>query len=236
MQTLALEMTGGDQNMMLPTTTQTASRRAHCISVAQNKDLYVQGDSAKTFYKIVDGTVAEYRTLMDGRRQIIAVYYAGDVVGMTPTEFYEYSAEAESPTIVECISRNQFATQIEADPDLRSQVMHQFMERLANSRSHIVLLGRMNAIERVASFLLGLHRRQNPNAGEGTTVRIPMSRSDVDDYLGLTIETVSRKFTALRQMKVIELLGPQLVRILDHSELVRLADDEAAFDELTCDA
>ena len=57
MQTLALEMTGGDQNMMLPTTTQTASRRAHRISVAQNTGLYVQGDSAKTFYRIVDGTI-----------------------------------------------------------------------------------------------------------------------------------------------------------------------------------
>ena len=233
MQTLALEITGSNQNGLLPISQPINNNHARHMSVGPNTDLYVEGDRAKTFYKIVDGTIAEYRTLVDGRRQVIAVYYAGDIVGMTAAEHYEYSAEVETDTVVEVISRSQFAKLIETDPQFRSQVMNQFLQRLADSQSHIVLLGRMHAIERVASYLLCLYRRQRSNTDlKSFFVRIPMSRSDIADYLGLTIETVSRSIGKLRRQKVLELSGSQHFRILDKSELERIAGDDRGWDEL----
>lgn len=199
--------------------------RKHYLELEQGAPLFLEGDTADTFFLVHGGALTEYRSLSDGRRQVVAIYYPGDHIGITSGDRYEFTAEAACQTVVEPISRALFRSRLATDPELVNRVITQFVDRLNNSQAHLVLLGRMNAIERVSSFVLRLKLRADQLGDQENSafVHIPMSRADMADYLGLTVETVSRCLSLLKWKKVIALSQPQLVEILDDQALSEIA-------------
>jgi len=160
--------------------------------------------------------------LADGRRQITGFMFAGDFFGFgTPGE-YGYAAEAITATTLIRFARRDVERATETSPALQRRLLAIANEELRNAQDQMLLLGRKTAHEKVASFLISLARRAERGSRPGNPVHIPMSRTDIADYLGLTMETVSRTITHFKCAGVI--------RLLDHGRI--LLSDVAALENL----
>ena len=183
------------------------------------------GDEASHVFTITAGFMKIYKLLPDGRRQITGFLFQGDFVGLAFDNTYIYSAEALTDTTVCRFARRQFETFVDDRPAMERRLRAMASNELAAAQDQMVLLGRKTAVERVASFLLGLIRRQERLGRDGKAVRLTMTRNDIADYLGLTTETVSRTFTGLRNQGVIELDGITLVRVRDRARIEAIAEN-----------
>src|SRR5947209_3812306 len=170
------------------------------MSFARNAEIYGEGEPADYLYKVVSGTVRTYKVLSDGRRQIGAFYLPGDMFGLEMGEEHAFSAEAISDSKVLVIKRTAVLALAARDNDVARQLWTLTGRELERTQDHILLLVK-TAQERVASFLLEMAAR----TPTGNAVELPMSRQDIADYLGLTIETVSRTLTHLENAAAIEL-------------------------------
>ena len=178
------------------------------IRLARGQTLFFEGDEADAFFDIVSGTVRCCRLISDGRRQIHRFAAAGAMVGVGCIGTYGYTAEA----VTEVVARRHRLAGLDtamAEPNLRGRVLQALREELAATRTHMTLLGQMSAAERLATFLLRL-----PD-DRGGDIELPMTRSDIADYLGLTVETVSRKLHELEDLGFIELVSARRIRITD---------------------
>lgn len=186
------------------------------------EDVYCEGDPRTHVFRVEQGVIAIYKTLIDGRRRIIEFAYPGDLVGLGVLSEHILSAQAVCPAKVRCLSAVALEREAESDPELAIKLYSAVCQELAAARELLVTIGQTSAIEKVATFLLKLHRR----VGEpGDVVTLSMRRSDIGDLLGLTIETVSRTFTKLRSMGVIEIdHGGTTVHIRDLDRLEELAN------------
>jgi CRP/FNR family transcriptional regulator, anaerobic regulatory protein len=162
------------------------------VCVQRGQVCYREGESAKTVFILASGMVRCSMTLTDARRQIVGFHEAGDVIGLTLAAAYLDTAEAVTQVEARSITRDQFARVLDEHPHFRACVISWAFRSLGVGRRHVLVVGRMTARERVGFFLL---ERTHGKAG---FVELRMSRSDVADYLGLTIETVSRTMTHLR--------------------------------------
>ncbi|WP_119269516.1 helix-turn-helix domain-containing protein [Taklimakanibacter deserti] len=188
----------------------------------RGQHLFHQGDDDRNIYKIESGLVRLYRILNDGRRQIISLRFAGDVLGFEAGSERHYSAEAITPVRVRSLDENSTYRRLRDEPALAPQLVSLLSQELENAREQIAVLNRRSAIEKLAAFILELHRRQ----GECGTVEIPLSRTDIADFLGLTIETVSRNLTKLRTRRIIDLPRIHSLVIVDFERLEALAEGE----------
>jgi CRP/FNR family nitrogen fixation transcriptional regulator len=170
-------------------------------------EIYAQGEKAGAFYQVEFGAVRIYRLLADGRRQISAFHLAGETFGFEADTTHHFFAEAISATGVRVFRL--------AAADMSRQLLPLALKGLTRAQEHLLVLGRQNAIERVAAFLVDMAERQ----GGLRQVELPMSRMDIGDYLGLTIETVSRVFTRLKDKGVIRLLNLRSIEIVKHDAL-----------------
>jgi CRP-like cAMP-binding protein len=184
--------------------------------------LYHQGDDDRNIYKIESGLVRLYRILSDGRRQIISLRFAGDILGFEAAAERQCSAEAITPVRMRSLDENNTYRRLRDDPAMAPQLLSLLSQELESARGQIAVLNRRSAIEKLAAFILELHRRQ----GECGSVEIPMSRTDIADFLGLTIETVSRNLTKLRTRRIIELPRVHSLIIVDIDCLEALAEGE----------
>jgi CRP/FNR family transcriptional regulator, anaerobic regulatory protein len=185
--------------------------------------LFEQGAKAEFVYSVSEGTIRLFRLLPDGRRQIIGFAIRGDFLGTAMAEAHEYTAEAVDAIRVCRIPRPGFVQMLDEKPHLMKK-LHQIASReIHDSQDQIVLLGRKNAEERVAAFLLSFRERLARVATRSVTVPLPMSRQDIADFLGLTIETVSRTISKLARDKVVVVV-PDGIRILDVDRLSGLAE------------
>jgi CRP/FNR family nitrogen fixation transcriptional regulator len=175
-------------------------------------EIYTQGENAGFLFKVAFGCVRVYRLMADGRRQICAFYLSGEVFGFEAASRHQFSAEAVGGTGVYRIRLTQ---EIAAS----SGFLPLALEAMARAQQHLLVLGRQNAAERVAAFLLDMAERQEAS----DRIDLPMSRGDIADYLGLTIETVSRIFTRFRRMGLIRLVGLREVEFLNRQALQDLA-------------
>lgn len=189
--------------------------------------LIEEGDEATHLFTVTSGSMKIYKLLPDGRRQITGFLFRGDFLGLAFRDTYTYSAEALTDAVVCRFPRRQFTGFVTERPALEHQLLTIASNELAAAQDQMLLLGRKTARERVASFLLGLVRRQEQLGHDGKAVRLTMTRSDIADYLGLTIETVSRTFTSLRAGGIIELDGTTLVRVLNRDRLAATAENAA---------
>lgn len=183
-----------------------------------------EGERATHFFAITAGSVKVFKLLPDGRRQVTGFLFQGDFLGLAFNNSYTYSAEALTDTTICRMPRRQFEGMVETYPAMERRLRAMASNELAAAQEQMVMLGRKTAQERVASFLLGLIRRQERQGRDGKAIRLTMTRTDIADYLGLTTETVSRTFTSLRGDGHIELDGTTLVRVLDRAALQQIAE------------
>jgi CRP/FNR family transcriptional regulator len=183
--------------------------------------VFCEGDPRIHVFRIEDGVVAVYKTLADGRRQVIDFAYPGDLIGLGMLGEHVLSAQATCSAKVRCLSVAALERAAESDATLALKLYKAVCQELAATRSLLVTVGQRSAIERLASFLLMLYRRE----GEQTrrVIKLPMRRSDIADLLGLTIETVSRTLTKLRTTGVIEVEHGTTVHLRDVARLEQLA-------------
>lgn len=194
----------------------------------QNEHLYLESDKQTHVYMLQSGVIGTYKMLADGRRQIVGFAYAGDMLGLDHPIFYANSAEALTKCKVRCIPIKAIDKLIETEPGFGQTILRMTSQELADAREQLVSLGRKSAMEKLATFLLRIARRNVQIGHAGETVHLPMKRSDIGDYLGLTIETVSRNFTKLKLLEVIKLNSNSEVCILDLETLESMADGTRA--------
>jgi CRP/FNR family transcriptional regulator, nitrogen fixation regulation protein len=162
------------------------------MSFARNAEIYGESEPADYLYKVISGTVRTCKILSDGRRQVGAFYLPGDVFGLEISVEHHFSAEAITDIKVLVIKRSALVRLADRDGDVARQLWSFTARELQRAQDHALLLVK-SAQQRVASFLLEMAERL-PNS---EAVELPMSRQDIGDYLGLTIETVSRTMTQL---------------------------------------
>lgn len=197
------------------------------VSCGRNETLFEEGDSAKYCYRIVSGSVRLCTLLADGRRQIADFFLPGDFLGIVDFGVHAFSAEAITNVVAIRYARNQVDALCETDARLRRRISQLLREQLSASQAHIVLLGRQTVRERISSFLVRISARLDLDVAKGGEIELPMSRLDIADYLGLTIETVCRAISELKRADIISV--PSTHRIVLHklSKLRELASGDA---------
>ncbi len=184
----------------------------------RNEEVFGEGEAADHIYRVVSGAVRTSRFSSDGRRQILAFHLPGDVFGIEPGGVHSLSAEAITEAEISLIRRSLVETAAAQDARAARALLELMSRQLTSAREHALVLGRKGASERVAAFLLQLSDRFRAH-GE---ISLPMSRSDIADYLALTIETVSRSFTQMERDHTIELPSSRRVVVCDRSALEHL--------------
>lgn len=195
------------------------------LNLAPGQTLFHEGDPLSRVFTLTRGTVKLYKILSDGRRHVVGFAHPGDFLGISVDDEHAFSAEALEDAQLCWFPRSRFDDFIAAHSPMRSELYRLAAHDLAAAQQQLVLLGRKTALERLATFLLGLANRAEQVTGKpAALVRLPMSRSDIADFLGLTKETVSRVLSALRRQRVIRLQEVDKVEILDREALARLAE------------
>jgi CRP/FNR family transcriptional regulator, anaerobic regulatory protein len=186
--------------------------------------LFAQDEPAEFVYNLTNGVVRLYKLLPDGRRQVVGFALPGDFLGLALADHYGFSADTIEAATVCRFSRQAFAALVDAKPHLLRR-MHEFAtHELSLAHEQMVILGRRNAGERIACFLIGLRDRWSRIHGHlSVHIALPMSRQDIADFLGLTIETVSRTLNRLARDKLIVIV-PDGVRLLDVARMEALAE------------
>ena len=192
--------------------------------VSAQRTFVVEGEPAEALFNITEGMVKVYKLLADGRQQITGFLFAGDFVGLSSNDEYVYSAEAVT-AVGYCRFPRRGLERLLADfPRMEHRLLGIASNELAAAQNQMLLLGRKSAREKLASFLLMLSRQAERIGHAANPVQLPMTRTDIADYLGLTIETVSRTFTRLRKDKVIALQSADAVELLDREALHDIAE------------
>ena len=161
--------------------------------------LFHEGDRAGHVFTLVQGTAKLTRLLPDGREQVLGFRFAGDVVGYTAAEHYPFSAQLLTPADLCRLERRRLDTLLHRYPALERRLLDLCVQELAATQDQLVTVGRRTAEARVAAFLLSLAEAGRRRSQSGAVLDMPMTRSDIADFLGLTLETVSRTLTAFRR-------------------------------------
>ena len=199
------------------------------VNIEPRQMLFFEGDAAADLFNVTRGAVKIYKLLADGRRQITGFILPGDFLGLALHNQYTYSAEAVVSTTLCRFPRRALEKLLDEFPALEKRLLQTASNELATAQDQMLLLGRKTASERVATFLLSLGEREERRGARHDMIELPMPRDDIGDYLGLTVETVSRTFTRLRKSGLLALDGAHRINILDRDGLRTLAgfeDDE----------
>jgi len=197
------------------------------VTAQPGQALFHEGDPNPYVFNVVDGAVKLYRLLPDGRRQITGFLFQGDFLGLGGRGPSSFTAEALTPLNACRFRRGDFDQLLNALPALEHRLVALAGDELMAAQEQIVLLGRKTARERLASFLTRLSERQVQLGGPVGHVHLPMTRLDIADYLGLTIETVSRVFTQFKTSGLIQLLPGNDVALPDPAALKALGEGAA---------
>lgn len=204
-------------------------------SVEPGATLFWQGDRSRHVFEVLKGVLRLYRILPDGRRIIVGFAQEGDIIGLAPDTHCQATAEAVNEVRLRRIERCRFRALTEASPALTRDFIAALCEEVAAAQEQTMLLARRGAEERVCGFLLRQMQRAAEGGNPATTIPLPMSRTDIADHLGLTIETVSRTFTNLTQRGVIAPEGRHALAIRRPATLARLAGADSQADIRPCD-
>jgi CRP/FNR family transcriptional regulator, nitrogen fixation regulation protein len=187
-------------------------------SFAKDEEIFAEGDKAAYVYKVLSGVVRTSKLLSDGRRQIDAFHLAGDIFGIEAGDEYRFCAESVGNCVVVAYRRSHLAALTGSDAQLGQDMTMGMMRSLVRAQNHMLLLGRKSALEKIATFLLDMAER----TADDSTLDLPMSRTDIADHLGLTIETVSRSFTQLERQGIIGLPSARRIVLSNRAALGRL--------------
>ena len=188
------------------------------MSYASNMEIFGEGEPAEYLYEVVRGLVRRYKMLADGRRQIVAFHMPGDVFGLEVDGCHCFSAEAVNNATVLAVKSSIVMGLAARDADFARQLWAVMLREYQRAQNHIVILGCMSARQRVASFLLFIAQHSSGD----NEIELSMTRRDIADYLGLTIETVSRTMTQLENDAAIGLASSRRVVVRNRAALMRL--------------
>jgi CRP/FNR family transcriptional regulator len=182
-----------------------------------------QGDAATHVFTLTRGVLRLSKLLSDGRRQVAGFAFPGDFLGVTMEDEHPFTAEAVGEAELCQLTHARFDAFVASHPELERRLFTAATRELSATRDQLMLLGRKTAAERLASFILQMARRTAQTAGAPMQARLPMSRMDIADYLGLRIETVSRELSALKSGRLIRMLGVHELHVLAPERLTELA-------------
>jgi CRP-like cAMP-binding protein len=186
------------------------------IALRRSEKIFAQGEPADYIYKVMQGVVKQYTLLSDGRRQISGFYLPGEVFGLESGAEHGSFAEAIADSSILMVRRSTLVRSAEHDSEIARNLWSLTARELRRSQNHALLMIK-SARERLAAFLLEMADRMTGK--DNGTVDLPMSRQDIADYLGLTIETVSRIITQLTEENVIEVLTSRRIILSDRPTL-----------------
>lgn len=214
------ELEGAERTPQLNPSERRLAEIAQIRRVKAGEIIYLECDSAQWVYQVVNGTIREFNIMEDGRRQVVDFYSTGEFFGLSEDPSYSHSAEAIQDSIIRCYPMETYINIITNEPRLAKGLLSTVVQRLHRARERMILLGRMGALQKVASFLLNLLKSQ----GNDNDLHLAMSRQDIADYLGLTIETVCRSFTQLKNEGVIVMNSARELHITNTSRLKAICD------------
>jgi CRP/FNR family transcriptional regulator, nitrogen fixation regulation protein len=189
-------------------------------SFFRNQEIFAEGDSADCWFKVISGAVRICKWMADGRRHILDFCFVGDCFGLSDARIRAATAEAVEDLIVMCYPQRAADRLLDETPRLAREMYDRTLRELAQAQTRMLLLGRMTASERVASFLLEIADR----CDTPLSLDVPMLRSDVADYLGLTIETVCRTLSAFKHDGIIAVPTPQRIELRNRDALRDLCE------------
>ena len=184
----------------------------------RGEEIYAQDDEVEMLYRVVSGVVRTSRLTSDGRRQVGDFYYAGDIFGLEPGPEHRFAADALTGCEVQVVRRAAVRA-FAGDAEVDRAILDATRREMGRLQEHVILLGRKSARERVAAFLMALAQRV-PEA----MVELPMGRQDMADYLGLTIETVSRTLTQLQGEAIVDFPSTRRFEVRKWGALEALAE------------
>jgi CRP-like cAMP-binding protein len=191
-------------------------------SVGAGQHLFHEGDDAHNIYEVLSGLLRLTRVLENGSRQVIAFALPGDIVGFPDGTIHHTDCDVLVAGEV-AVYRRHMLENGSGDPALHARLLRAALKEISAMQDHFMMLARKSAPEKVASFLMVMAERTGTDDGRHTRIVLPMKRSDIADFLGLTIETVCRAITRLRKAKIIALDDAQTVLILDADRLEQAA-------------
>lgn len=196
-----------------------------------NEPLFAEGDSKSNVYKVETGAVLVYKILSDGMRQIVSFAFPGDIIGLEASDEYTYDAQTLAATRLRSLPATALWRRAAEEPSLVKELLDSLSRDITETRDHLLTIGRLCATGRIATFLLALVRRNERKGLDATNIFLPVRRSDMADFLCLSVETVSRSLTDLKVSHVISLRGWRQIRIQDRAMLELLANGEAQIDD-----
>lgn len=192
------------------------------VRFSRNEIIYSKGDEARHSFKVVEGAVRLSHIFADGRRQIVNFFLPGETFGIELDSEYTATAEAVGDVVALKCPRLCISHMTEGDPDISQKRLAMFSKSLAAAERHVAMLGHQSAKERVAAFFLALELQQP--GSENHTLDLPLSRQDIADYLGLTIETTCRALSELKRLSIIATPSRRRIVIRNLAGLKALAD------------
>jgi CRP/FNR family transcriptional regulator len=206
-----------------------ANDRGRLVSIMRTVEfeahrlIFMETAPAQNLFSVTEGVIKIYKMLADGRRQITGFLFPGDFLGLIQSESYAYTAETVTKAKLCQFSRRRLEALLDELPGLEQRLLGMASHELAAAQDQMILLGRKTARERLASFLLMLSKVTERQRCPGSPVFFPMALTDVADYLGLTLETVSRTLKQFREQHLIYLIENKQVSLIDAAALYRIS-------------
>jgi CRP/FNR family transcriptional regulator len=198
------------------------------VTLEPRDAVFHQGDPARHVYTLTDGMSRLTRVLPDGRQAVIGFRFAGDILGFTPGAEHAFGAEMLTRGTICRLDRRRLEQLFRRYPALERRFLDLCVRELSASQDHILALGRFSAEERVAAFLISLAEAQERRGHVGPVFDLPATRADIGEFLGLTLETVSRAISAFRKRGWIRLHGHSGIELTDRAALLALGSGEGA--------
>jgi len=195
-------------------------------SLSKDKNLkrqehaFFQGDKVVNYYNIRKGSVKIYKLSKDGRKQIIGFLFPGDFMGMSHEESFSYSAEAIEDTVLCQFNKVGLENFFIKFPEIEDKILNLVNYELSLAQDQIFLLGKCSARERLLQFFLNMSKQRKKMGWVSNPIHLPMSRSDIANFLGLTIETISRSLSELKSDNTIKMVGTNDILLNIHEDLI----------------
>jgi len=200
----------------------TVADKARSIrQVPAHQHLFFEGDERTHLFVIESGWVKLYRTLIDGQRQVVGFCNGGSILGLEGGEDHVNACEAVTPVKVRAIAVGRIPELCARDPELAGQLLRQMGRQLGTAQAQLTTVGAQSADQKLATFLLAFANHCAPQGGE---FDLPMRRSDIGEFLGLRLETVSRKLSDFQRRKWVRMISLYRFRVLDRAALEGLAE------------
>ena len=203
------------------------SAESEQLAMPARSTVFREGDPAGRVFTLIDGTAKLTRLLPDGKQQVVGFRFAGDIIGYTTQPNYPFDAELLTDAKLCRLDRPRLAGLLQRYPALEHRLLDLCVQELAATQEQLVTVGRRTAEARVAAFLLSLVAARRRRGAVGRLLEMPMTRADIADFLGLTLETVSRTLTAFRKRGWIREPAHQRVELINLGALTGLAEGTA---------